>query len=238
MTTLVLGASGATGKHLVEQLLLMGQHVKVVVRPLTNIPNAWNDNDRATIIRANISEMTVDEIANHIKDCQAIASCLGHGSTIYGKPRKLVTDAVKILCSAVEKNASENVKIVLMNTAGFRNKDLNERISFGQRIMMGIIRTLVPPHLDNEEAAEFLRLNIGQKNAKIQWVVVRPDNLTNEENVTEYSLCVSPTSTLFNPSKISRINVGHFMARLIVGNDLWKEWKGKMPVICNAPQKY
>jgi hypothetical protein len=120
-----------------------------------------------------------------------------------------------------------------MNTAGFRNKDLDERISVGQKIMMSIIRNLVPPHLDNELAAEFLRVNIGQKNPKIQWVVVRPDNLTNAENVTEYNLSVSPTSSIFKPSTISRINVGHFMARLIVENDLWKEWKGKMPVIYN-----
>ena len=33
MTTLVLGASGATGKQLVEQLLNMGQEVKVIIRP-------------------------------------------------------------------------------------------------------------------------------------------------------------------------------------------------------------
>ena len=234
MTTLVLGASGATGKQLVEQLLLMEQQVKVIVRPLANIPNTWNENDRITIIRASLSEMSVDEIISYTTDCQAIASCLGHGSTIYGKPRKLVTDAVKVLCNAVEKNTSDNVvKFVLMNTAGFRNKDLDERISLGQKIMMSIIRTLVPPHLDNELAAEFLRFNIGQKNAKIQWVVVRPDNLTNEDNVTDYNLCVSPTSTLFKPNKVSRINVAHFMARLIVENDLWEEWQGKMPVIDN-----
>ena len=234
MTMLVLGASGATGKQLVEQLLLMEQQVKVIVRPLANIPNTWNENDRVTIIRASLSEMSVGEIINYTTDCQAIASCLGHGSTIYGKPRKLVTDAVKVLCNAVEKNTSDNVvKFVLMNTAGFRNKDLDERISLGQKIMMSIIRTLVPPHLDNELAAEFLRLNIGQKNAKIQWVVVRPDNLTNEDNVTDYNLSVSPTSTLFKPNKVSRINVAHFMARLIVENDLWEEWQGKMPVIDN-----
>jgi uncharacterized protein YbjT (DUF2867 family) len=32
MTTLVVGASGSTGKQLVEQLLNMGQNVRVIVR--------------------------------------------------------------------------------------------------------------------------------------------------------------------------------------------------------------
>ena len=238
MTTLVAGASGATGKQLVEQLLLMGQHIKVIVRPSANIPDAWNGNDRVTIIRANISEMSADETANHLNNCQAIVSCLGHNLTfkgILGKPRKLVTDAVKLLCNAVEKSASDNpVKFVLMNTSGNRNKDLDETVSLGERIIVSIIRSLVPPQSDNEEAAEFLRLNIGQ-NAKIQWVIVRPDSLINENSVTAYKLYPSPIrSALFNPGKTSRINVGNFMAKLIVENNLWEEWRGKMPVIYNG----
>jgi len=241
MTTLVAGASGATGKHLVEQLLQMGQDVKIIVRPLAKIPNAWNDNDRVSIIKAGISEMAESEMAEHIKGCQAIVSCLGHNLTlkgIFGRPRRLVTNAVKLLCSAVEKNPSHDVvKFVLMNTTGNSNRDLNETLSFGERIMIGVIRLLVPPQSDNEAAANFLRLNIGQNNAKIQWVAVRPDSLTNEDSVTDYKLYPSPTrSVLFNSGKTSRINTGNFMARLIVENDLWEKWKGKMPVIYNEQQ--
>jgi hypothetical protein len=87
---------------------------------------------------------------------------------------------------------------------------------------------------DQEKAANHLRVQVGQKQSHIEWVVVRPDTLINEEIVTEYSLHISPTrDCIFNPGKTSRINVGHFMARLIVENDLWEEWKGKMPVIYN-----
>jgi len=234
MTTLVVGASGATGKQLVEQLLLMGQYVKVIVRPLAKIPNTWNN--RVTVIKADISEMSVDELANHTKDCQAIASCLGHNLTlkgIFGKPRKLVTNAVKLLCNAIEKNLSGGVKFVLMNTTGNRNKDLDEPISLGEKVIMNIIRSLVPPQSDNEAAADFLRLYVGQK-ANIQWVIVRPDTLINNDKVTDYNLYASPTrSAIFNPGKTSRINVGNFMARLIVESNLWNEWQGKMPVIYN-----
>jgi hypothetical protein len=52
--------------------------------------------------------------------------------------------------------------------------------------------------------------------------------------VSEYELYASPTrSALFNPGKTSRVNVGCFMAKLIVENDLWNKWKGQMPVIYN-----
>jgi hypothetical protein len=65
-------------------------------------------------------------------------------------------------------------------------------------------------------------------------VAVRPDTLINEDIVTEYEIYASPArSALFNPGKTSRINVGYFMAKLIVDNELWNKWKGQMPVIYN-----
>ncbi|MEN8251855.1 MAG: NAD(P)-binding oxidoreductase [Bacteroidota bacterium] len=238
MTTLVVGASGATGKHLVEQLLSMGQQVKVIVRPASKIPDTWKNNDQVSIIEAGISEISVDEMVNYLKDCQAVASCLGHNLTfkgIYGKPRKLVAGSVQLLCDAIEKNSPEKpVKFVLMNTTGVRNKDLAETISFGQKLVMGLLRFLVPPQPDNEKAADFLRINIDQNNTLIEWVSVRPDSLIDLNEITEYDVYPSPTrSALFNPGETSRINVGHFMAKLITDIDLWNKWKGKMPVVYN-----
>ena len=77
-------------------------------------------------------------------------------------------------------------------------------------------------------------MNVGQQDPAIEWVVVRPDSLINSEKITDYELFPSPTrSALFNPGKTSRINTGHFMARLITEKDLWDKWKGQMPVIYN-----
>ena len=238
MTTLVAGATGATGKQLVEQLLNMGQKVKVIVRPTGKIPDAWKNNDKISIIKASISEISVSEMTNYLNDCQSVASCLGHNITlkgVFGKPRKLVTDAVRLFCSAIEKNSPEKpFKFVLMNTTGNRNRDIDEPISVGQKLVMGLIRLLIPPQSDNEKAADFLRLNIGQTNKSIEWAAVRPDTLINEDNVSEYEVYASPTrSALFNPGKTSRVNVGNFMAALIVENELWNKWKGQMPVIYN-----
>lgn len=238
MTTLVVGASGATGKKLVEQLLNMEQKVKLIVRSAGKIPDTWKNNDKVSIITANVSDITVDEMANYVRDCQAVASCLGHNLTwkgLYGQPRKLVTNTVRLLCDAIKKNAPEKpIKVVLMNTAGNSNRDIAEPVSFGQNIAIGLLRLLLPPHLDNEQAADVLRVNIGKKNALIEWVVVRPDTLINQDDVTPYEVYASPTrSALFNPGKTSRTNVGHFMAELIVKNDVWHTWKGQMPVLYN-----
>lgn len=238
MKILVLGANGKTGKHLVEQLLLRNQSVKIIVRASANIAQSWIYDDRIEIVKADISYMTIDEAAHHIKDCRAIASCLGHNMSlkgIYGKPRKLVSATVALFCEAIKRSMLERpIKFVLMNTAGYRNKDNNEQISLLQKIAMAVIRKALPPHLDNEKAAEYLRKNIGKDSSKIQWVVVRPDNLITEDAVSVYDAELSPTSTLFNPYRVSRINVAHFMANLIKEPELWTKWRGKMPVIFNS----
>ncbi len=238
MTTLVIGATGATGKQLVEQLLTLGQKVKVIIRPTGIIPDAWKNMENISIIEAGISEMTVDEMIEYLFDCQSVASCLGHNISlkgIFGKPRYLVRDAISLVYDAIQKKSPEKpFKMVLMNTTANRNRNLNEPISVGEKLVIGLIRLLVPPQLDNERAADVLRVDIGQNNKLMEWVAIRPDGLINEDLISEYDVYTSPIrSALFNPGKTSRINVGHFMAQLIVDTRLWNKWKGQMPVVYN-----
>lgn len=236
MTILVVGASGATGSQLVEQLLIEKHYVKVIVRSPEKLPESWKTNTNLQIISASLLELSDNEMSEIVSDCNAIASCLGHNLTwkgVYGQPRKLVTDATRRLCNAVKSNNHQSpTKFVLMNTTGNRNRDLNEPISIAQKCVIGLLRLLLPPHVDNEKAADYLRIQIGQNNTTIEWVAVRPDGLINEEEVSDYEIHPSPTrSAIFNAGKVSRINVGHFMASLINDDDLWAKWEGQMPVI-------
>jgi hypothetical protein len=238
MTALVVGASGATGRLLVEQLLNRGQNVKVILRSPDKLPEVVKNRDNLSVIRASILDLSDAEMAQHVDGCDAVASCLGHNMSlkgIFGHPRRLVTDATRRLCDAIKANTLEvSTKFVLMNTAGNSNRDLHEPISFGQRCVIGLLRLLLPPHVDNEKAADFLRTTIGQSNGAIEWAAVRPDSLTNEDQVTAYEVHSSPIrSAIFNAGLTSRINVGHFMADLITDDDAWNKWKGQMPVIYN-----
>ncbi len=239
MTILVVGATGATGSKLVEQLLMLNHRVKIIVRSPEKLPDAWKTNDNLQTITASVLDLTDAEIREIVKDCDAVASCLGHNLSwkgIYGQPRKLVTDATRRLCDAIKYNKPQRaVKFVLMNTTGNRNRDLDEPISFAQKGFIGLLRLLLPPNVDNEKAADYLRIEMGQDNPYVEWTAVRPDGLINEEMVTDYKIYHSPTrSAIFNAGKVSRINVAHFMARLIDDADLWAKWKGQMPVIYSA----
>jgi len=238
MTTLVVGASGATGQLLVEQLLMRGQQVRIIVRSIENLPENITNHENLSVIHASVLDLSDSEIAQHVNDCDALASCLGHNLSfkgIFGSPRRLVTDATRRLCNAAKaNNPKDPIKFVLMNTTGNSNRDLNEQISFGQKCVIWFLRVLLPPHVDNEKAADYLRIDIGQNDETIEWAAVRPDSLNDDKEVTEYELYQSPIrSAIFDAGLTSRINVGHFMSELITDDETWEMWKGKMPVIYN-----
>lgn len=239
MKVLVVGASGATGKHLVNQLLEKGKSVKIIIRSKQSIPQEWLENNMLEIIIGNILEIPDEQIWAYLSDCDSIASCLGHNLTFKGlfyPPRKLVRDAIQKLSEAIiQQEKKQSVKLVLMNTSWYQNKNLWEARSFGEKCIVGLIRLLLPPHSDNEKAADYLQYTLGEKNSSIEWVGIRPDSLINEDHVTDYQLYPSPIrSAIFNPGKTSRINVGNFMANLICDQVLWDTWKGSMPVIYNS----
>jgi nucleoside-diphosphate-sugar epimerase len=241
MTTLVVGASGATGKLVVEQLLAQGKNVKVIVRSTDTFANTIKNHSRLVITKANILELTNEQLQAQVIGCTAVVSCLGHNLSIkgiYGHPRRLVKHAVQRLCDAIEAtagiNANTPVKFILMNSTGNQNIRDGEKIPLSQAIAVNIIRFLVPPHADNEDAADYLQSHYGQNNPVLEWVTVRPDALVNQPLTSVYDIYKAPTrNPIFNPGITSRINVAHFMSELITNVDLWNTWKSCMPVIYN-----
>jgi nucleoside-diphosphate-sugar epimerase len=238
---LIVGASGATGRLLVEQLLERGHFVKVIVRSPDSFPKALRNHENLSAIQASLLDLSDAELAQHVNGCDAVASCLGHNISLkglYGHPRRLVTDATRRLCTAIKANGPEgSTKFVLMNTTGNRNRDLDEPISFAEKCVLGLLRRVLPPHADNEQAADYLRSKIGHSDALIEWAAVRPDGLIDEDAVSDYDVHPSPTrSAIFNAGETSRINVAHFMADLITDDDIWQKWQGQMPVIYNKEE--
>ena len=237
MVVLVVGASGSTGIRLVEVLLKREQHVRIIVRSSEKLPEKIRNHDRLSVITASVLELSDHEMGQHVAGCDAVASCLGHNITfkgMFGKPRRLVTDTTRRLCMAIKANkAEETTKYILMNTVANRNRDLKESIPFAQKCMIVVLRLLLPPHPDNEQAAEYLRTIIGQNDNAIEWVAVRPSALIDEDTASEIEVHPSPTRSILKDGQISRINVGHFMADLITNQDIWNKWKGQMPAIYN-----
>jgi len=102
--------------------------------------------------------------------------------------------------------------------------------------MVGIIRALLPPAKDNQDAADFLLEYVSKDSPFVQWVVVRCDTLV-EGDVSKYALHESFVSSLAKPDDTSMANVAHFMCELVTDAKAWDAWQGKLPVIVNTASK-
>ena len=241
MKVLVLGATGATGNLVVKQLINHNVNVKAVIRSTSNKLDDLLNGDYLETIVGNISEFDLSKNIELINDCDAVVCCLGHNINfkgIFGKPRMLVHDSIKNICNAIERSKNGKVKLILMNTTANTNIKLNENYSSKDRIVLSLLKLLLPPHKDNVEAASYLSNIIGENNSKVEWITVRPDTLINEENVSKYEIVESPKrSPVFDSGKTSRINAAHFMVELLLNEEFWNEYKFKMPVIYNKQSK-
>ena len=239
MTILVVGATGQTGQSLVKQLLSRNHKIRVVVRSSKKFPAEVVESSNTTIIEASVLDLTDGQMADHVRNCQAVVSCLGHVvdfKGIFGDPKQLCTDATRRLCNAIKNNSPPKpTKFILMNTVGVRNPDLAERRAWFERGLLFLLRHTLPPHRDNETAAEHLHRHVTKENEHIEWCSVRPDSLINAE-ISPYDIKESPTTGLFTGRPTARANVAHFMTELIEDAELWKTWKFRMPVIMNSKE--
>ena len=237
MNILVVGTTGMTGRRLVEQLLGKNYKVRIIVRSSHKLPADIVENPNTISIEASVLDLTDEEVTEHVKDCDAVVSCLGHVMNfkgIFGEPKKLCTDATRNLCNSLEKHSlPKPTKFILMNTVGVQNPDLEEKRNWVERGLLTLLHHTLPPHRDNETAAEYLHKIVGKENKSIEWCCVRPDSLINAE-VSPYDIKESPTTGILSGQPTARSNVAHFMTELIENAELWSTWKFRMPVIMNS----
>lgn len=241
MAVLVLGATGATGRLVVRELISRGYHVKAIVRSLDRVESDLIDSRQVEVVVASIIDLSEDQLLFHVRGCEAVICCLGHNLTlkgIYGQPRNLVADTTKRVCQAVtELNPLQPVKFVLMSTSGYQNSLRGESVSWMHKMVILLLRKTIPPHVDNEEAAQYLQYNLSGSSHPLEWVTVRPDSLVDQPFKTEFSVHPSPLcDPIFASMKSSRINVASFMVELICSPQIWNMWKSEMPVLYNDQQ--
>lgn len=247
-TVLVVGATGATGRHVVAQLLRATEDashtVKVIVRSADKMRQILTqlcvpENARLQITQASLLEMTDAELLQQTADVDVVVSCLGHTldwNGIYGHPRELVTDATRRLTTALMENNKKkngNAKFILMGSDGVAWEGNDDQRSFFERCLISFIRYMIPPHRDNEGAAAYL-LSLQQKQPdnSLEWVIVRPTDLVDEPPSSgTYQLYPKPQGSLFGSGTATRSHVAQAMVKLITNASLWNQWKFKMPVL-------
>mmetsp|Transcript_23240 Transcript_23240/g.65849 ORF Transcript_23240/g.65849 Transcript_23240/m.65849 type:complete len:267 (-) Transcript_23240:157-957(-) len=235
ITAMVVGATGATGHHVVQMLLDKGHSVRVIVRSKSKMMGMLKGDeasykDNLVVVEAPLLELTDEQLKEHAKDCQVIISCLGHNLSVqglWGHPRRLVADSVKRLTDAMPKDC----KFILMNSDGVAHPDgkTDPDRPLTERTVLFMLRYMVPPHADNEAAALYLY----EQREKIPWCIVRPTDLV-DGDVKEYELYDSPPGSLFGSGSVTKASVAAFMTELATDAETWDKYKHKMPVLHNT----
>lgn len=237
-TVLLVGGTGRTGQRALRQLLDRGVGVRAIVRSAGKLPADVLARPGLTVIEASLLELGDEELLGHLRGCDAVVSCLGHVLSlkgIFGPPRDLVTRATRRLCRGVAAlRPPAPVKLVLMSSVSVnRPGRLDARRGTPERVLLWLLRGLVPPARDNQRAADFLLEEIGPDAAFVQWVVVRPDSLL-EGEVSEYGAHEGLVDSLFAPGQTRMANVAHFMCELVTSPLAWAAWRGKLPVVTDV----
>lgn len=240
-TVLVLGGTGRTGGRVLEQLLERGVEVRAIVRSAARLPTIMATHAKLTVVEADVLRMPREELLAQVRGCDAVVSCLGHHTDlkgILGPPHDLVTRATGRVCRAItELRPPTPVRFVLMSSVSVnRPNRLDTRRGAVERAVVAVLRGLVPPARDNQEAADFLCGEIGQAHPFVRWVVVRPDSLL-EGGVSEYAVHEGLVSSLAKPDQTAMSNVAHFICELVTAQKAWDAWRGRLPVIINAVSK-
>jgi putative NADH-flavin reductase len=230
MRVFVAGSTGATGKHVVKMLLQKGDEVVAVVRSQdklnhllpADVTNKYKDNLK--IHQVSLLDLSDDQLQNYTKGCHAVVSCLGHtADNLFGEPKRLVTDATRRLTNAMPGDCM----YLLMGTAMVRTpQDPPKNLS--ARFFIWCLNHILPPHQDNEAAAEYL-----ENHKEIDWTIVRPNVLVDQEEATgiyDVKETLNP-GHLFGEEQISRANVAHFMVDLLHDKEKWDLYKHKQPYI-------
>lgn len=235
---LMLGGTGRTGRHVIDELTRRGAQVRAIVRSPHKLPPEIRARANLQLVEANLLDLSEAELARELSHCDAVVSCLGHDMSlrgVFGPPRDLVTRAARRIAKAARAaDSSRPKRLVVMTSVSVNRPDQAEpRRGFMERGVLSLLRLLVPPARDNQTVADYLLDSVGTHDPAIEWVVVRPDSLI-EGDPFGYSVHESIVDGLFKPGRTSMQSLAHFFCELLSEDAMWRDWRGGFPVVVSS----
>ena len=159
MKLFVIGATGRTGREIVQQALARGHHVTGFVRSPESISVK---NERLSVLKGNV--MDENQLFQAMQNQDAVISTLGPREVF--KPTSMLHDSAVATTRAMNRSGVKRL-VVLSAAAHFPG--------IPNRIASFIMRNHMRDSLAMEE--------IVQSNG-LDWTIARPPRLTQEENPT------------------------------------------------------
>lgn len=206
---LIVGATGGTGRQLVEQALERGH----VVTALARDPSALRiEHPRLTVVRGDVLDYRSVEAA--VRGQDAVLSALGHKRFFY--PTRILSEGTRNLLRAMETHGVQ--RFVCETALGIG--DSAGRM--GVYYTFFVIPIILPFYFWDKARQERLIAASG-----VSWVVVRPGALANGAKRGRYRHGRNVGSFLWTV-RISRADVADFMLNQMTDNT----YLGTAPGVC------
>jgi putative NADH-flavin reductase len=192
MHILVIGATGGTGRELVKQALERGHHVTAFARHPSRIKSA---HERLRVVRGDVMDPASVDAA--VQGCDAVVCALGHKRWL--GPSKILSEGTRHVVRAMER---QGVKRLVVETA------LGVGDSAGR---LGLYYTLFTvPFILPFYWYDKGRQESVVRGSSLDWVIVRPGQLTNGRMRGVYQHGPRVGNYLWSVS-ISRADTADFM---------------------------
>lgn len=193
MKVAIFGASGRTGKPLVEQALATGHEVTAFVRDPSKLGIG---HEKLTIVKGDVKEPT--KVREAVSDADAVLSALGHTKS---SAKDVQTVGTENIVAAMEESGVR--RLVSLTGAGVG--DPKDEPKLFDKVITTLLKLLQKDVLeDGENHARAI------EKSGLDWVIVRGPMLTEGEKKGEYRVGYVGKNS---GTKISRADVADFMLR-------------------------
>lgn len=197
MKILIIGATGPTGQHLVQQALTQEHEVTVLARN----PGKVEGRDRLTVMSGDV--LNPDSLAAATQHQQAVISALGTKFTL--KPTTLLSEGTKNLIDAMTKQEVRRLVCITGMGAG----DSKGHGGF-------VYDNLILPFLLKNTYQDKTRQEMVIRQSHLDWIIVRPAFLTDEPATGNYQAWTDLAGK--TAGKIPRADVAHFVLQQLTSD--------------------
>ena len=207
MKLVIFGASGRTGRPLVEQALQAGHDVVAFVRDPARLPLT---HERLQVVQGDV--LDAGQVAQAIEGADVVLSALGHTK---GSPDRVQTIATEYIVKAMQTHGVK--RLISLTGAGVR--DPQDKPKLVDRVIRGLLVLLQRNVLrDAEQHAEVIR------RSGLEWVIVRGPRLTEGPHTGMYRVgSIGKNSG----TQASRADIADFMLKQVTDTT----YLGQAPVV-------
>jgi putative NADH-flavin reductase len=207
MNLLIVGATGGTGRELVKQALALGHTVTAFAR---NPAKVSITHERLTVVKGDI--LDYDSVDKAVKDKDGVLSALGHKQWFI-KTNILSTGTANLI-SAMEKHGVKRFICETSLAVG------DSRGRLGLYYTLFVIPVITYFYFRDKAKQEQLI-----RNSSLDWVIVRPGQLTNGRKRGVYRHGADIGSYIFTV-RISRADTAEFMLKQLTDDTYLRQTPG------------